>query len=947
MNNSRSVYFKLIVSVLFGLAGFAVNFLDVRLFQDSELVVSLLPGLFFPLLIALAWGWKYGLLSALAGGCQTMWWLWSTDGFGVLYAVPVFTLWVVWHGWWADRREKDRAWYKSSFLVEIPFRILAAIGFYTIFTWLVSLNPPPWDPAVVWDHVPASWVTTVVIKHLATAYLFLLVAYIVLSLGPVRKFFGLRRRTGQRDTNLIIAGGVLLAVAFWVFGGLVDYLHLNPENYSLLDTVLLKVDDHAVIMRGTLILAALVGTVILARFTGKRAVMRRRLLHLNRVLAAVRNVNQLITREKNRNVLLEETCRLLTENRGYQMAWVVLTEDGKPVDWFHHCETGTDFREMDRMLESGELPDCIREPMKSGEVEIIEDPPEQCGDCPLSDTYGGNAAMITGLESEGTTLGFLGVSIPEYMTRVRDELDLLEEVAGDISFALRALQREKELGRTESILQATFQSSGEAVLVVSSHRRVIAHNERFVSMWGVPEEVMENGEYPEVLDRAKQLAADPDFLNSKARELFGTRDEDYFTVDMKDGRKIEIHDYPLLQDDRLQGRVWSFRDVTERFRLETQLQQSQRMESIGRLAGGLAHDFNNFLTAILGYVELSREQLDEGHAVQANLKEIEDAAGKSARLIKQLMAFARRQTAEPVVLDMNRTIGGMITMLRQLIGEDIKLSWTPAEVWPVRMDPSQVDQILANLAVNARDAIDGVGSLSLTTGNVNIGEDYCLLHPDSFPGEYVLLSVADTGCGMDRETLEHIFEPFYTTKPMDKGTGLGLSMVHGVVKQNGGFINAYSEPGEGTVFRIYLPRCETEPETPEEEAGAGGVPRGSETVLLVEDEESIRKTVASFLKKLGYSVVAAGSPEEALEKGRAMCDSVDLMLTDVVMPGMNGVDLAEELEKACPELKSIFMSGYTADSIIDKGILKENGNFLPKPFTREELARKVRSVLDG
>jgi two-component system, cell cycle sensor histidine kinase and response regulator CckA len=388
-------------------------------------------------------------------------------------------------------------------------------------------------------------------------------------------------------------------------------------------------------------------------------------------------------------------------------------------------------------------------------------------------------------------------------------------------------------------------------------------------------------------------------------------------------------------------------DITERVSLESQLRQAQKMESIGRLAGGVAHDFNNLLTAIMGHTEACRRACPAGTEALSHLDAILDAARRSASITRQLLAFARKQAIAPVVLDLNEHVTGTLALLRRLIGEDIELAWLPnARSARVKMDPSQVDQVLANLAANARDAIAGVGKLTIETADASLDAAYCAEHAEAAVGDYVMLAVSDTGCGMDRETAAHAFEPFYTTKPMGKGTGLGLATIYGIVKQNQGHVNVYSEPGKGTTFRIYLRRHEaavTAAAAPP--VGAPSLPRGSETVLVVEDESSVREVTALFLKDLGYSVLSAGNPEEAFRVAAEHGRPIQLLVTDVVMPGMNGRELAVRLSAAHPRMQCLYVSGYTENVIAHHGILDEGVSFLAKPFTQEEIARKIRQIL--
>jgi two-component system, cell cycle sensor histidine kinase and response regulator CckA len=395
------------------------------------------------------------------------------------------------------------------------------------------------------------------------------------------------------------------------------------------------------------------------------------------------------------------------------------------------------------------------------------------------------------------------------------------------------------------------------------------------------------------------------------------------------------------------------RDVSEhkqaeedREKLQAQLHQAQKMESVGRLAGGVAHDFNNMLGVILGHTEMAMEQVNPAQSLFTDLMEIEKAARRSTDLTRQLLAFARKQTVAPKVLDLNETVEGMLKMLRRLIGEDIDLAWLPGKnLWAVKVDPAQIDQILANLCINARDAIAGVGKITIETGTTTFDEAYCADHPGFVPGEFVLLAVSDNGCGMDKDTLGKVFEPFFTTKGIGQGTGLGLATIYGIVKQNNGFINVYSEPGQGTTFKIYIPRHVGQAGE-DLKVRAVKTPKGrGETVLLVEDEPTILTMTTKMLERQGYTVMTASKPSEAMRLADEHTGEIHLLITDVVMPEMNGRDLAQSLLSLHPNIKSLFMSGYTANIIAHHGVLDEGVHFIQKPFSKQDLAAKVREVL--
>lgn len=390
-------------------------------------------------------------------------------------------------------------------------------------------------------------------------------------------------------------------------------------------------------------------------------------------------------------------------------------------------------------------------------------------------------------------------------------------------------------------------------------------------------------------------------------------------------------------------------DISARVELEEQFRQAQKMEAVGRLAGGVAHDFNNMLTVIQVRAEQAARRLEPGDPLQETFREILDAAERSAGLTRQLLTYARRQTVEPRVVDLNDSIGAMQQMLRRLIGEDVTLTWIPGQsLWRTRIDPVQVDQILANLCVNARDAIRDVGRIVVETQNITLDEEYCRNRTGHRPGDYVMIAVSDNGTGMDTNTRTHLFEPFYTTKEVGKGTGLGLATVYGIVQQNNGFVHVYSEPGEGTTFRIYLPallKAEPRPALvmPRREPLRG---RG-ETILVVEDEAMILEVAVEVLQALGYNVLSTTSPEEALAIMAEHAGAIDLLFTDVIMPGMNGRDLALRVRERNPAIHVLYTSGYTANVILTRGLVDRGDAFVQKPFSTSELASRVRALLDA
>ena len=405
----------------------------------------------------------------------------------------------------------------------------------------------------------------------------------------------------------------------------------------------------------------------------------------------------------------------------------------------------------------------------------------------------------------------------------------------------------------------------------------------------------------------------------------------------------------LEQTNRRLNEEIQSREVAEceRDDMQDQLFQAQKMESIGRLAGGVAHDYNNISSIIIGYSEFALEKVKKDEDLYDDLTEIHSAAKRSADITRQLLAFARQQTISPKVLNLNDTVESMLKMLERLIGEDIDLAWFPgADLGQVKIDPSQIDQILANLCVNARDAIADVGKVTIETENVRFDQAYCNDHADFVEGEFVMLAVSDDGSGISSENLNKLFDPFFTTKGMGKGTGLGLATVYGIVKQNDGFINVYSELDKGTTFKIYLPRHSGKIENDLQEMSEDSQLSQGETVLLVEDDRSILKLGERMLKSLGYTVLPVNTPNEAIEKAKGHNDPIHVLVTDVVMPEMNGRELSEEVQKWVPNIQTVFMSGYTSDVIAHRGVLEEGIHFIQKPLSKKELANTIRIALD-
>ncbi|MGD9782648.1 MAG: PAS domain S-box protein [Kiritimatiellia bacterium] len=536
---------------------------------------------------------------------------------------------------------------------------------------------------------------------------------------------------------------------------------------------------------------------------------------------------------------------------------------------------------------------------------------------------------------------------------VYDEENRLVAVEGFIA----DVTDRKRAGAERERLTAAIEQSGDAVLIADAAGTILYVNEAFAKITGYSREEAV-GQNPKILKSGRQ---DPEFYRQMwARLGSGKPWEGKFVNRRKDGRLYtEMATISPVRDagGRIVNYVSVGRDISqqlldqaEKEHLQSQLLQAQKMESIGRLAGGVAHDFNNMLQAILGYAEMALEQAPPGQPLHTDILEIQKAAQRSAALTRQLQAFARKQTVEPRPMDINAAVEGMFDMLRRLIGEDVRLAWKPdRKLAQIYMDPGQIDQLVTNLCINARDAIAGApaGEIVLETRNATVPRALPSPYGNVEPGSYILLSVSDNGSGMPADVLAHIFEPFFTTKQMGKGTGLGLATVYGIIRQNHGGIRVESKPGKGTVFQVYLP-CHAKgsaPEMPAPEPDAPRIPAGGETILLVEDEATLLQTATRMLESLGYEVLATSSPEEALRLAEQHQDRIALLLTDVIMPEMNGPELVQRLKERFPALRHLYMSGYTANLIAEQGVRDDSVNFIQKPFSRKSLAKKVRESI--
>jgi len=524
---------------------------------------------------------------------------------------------------------------------------------------------------------------------------------------------------------------------------------------------------------------------------------------------------------------------------------------------------------------------------------------------------------------------------------------------GKVREARRAA--EKDLRNSQEQVRLLLDSTGDGIYGIDLEGNCTFANRACLRMLGRSEESDVLGKKMHALMHPKRRDGTP-CIEAECRIFLagyadGSADIDNEILWRADGGQlaVEMRSFPVRRDGGRVGSVVTFIDITQRKRLEEQLRQSQKMEAIGGLAGGVAHDFNNLLSVILGYTSLAIEALQPGDSLRADIEEVKRAGERGAELTRQLLAFSRQQVIQPRIVDINQVITGMSKMVRRLLGEDVEFSLLTSHLLgKILADPGQIEQLVMNLVVNARDAMPRGGKLTIETDNVELDAAYAAAHLAVKPGPYVMLAVTDTGIGMDPDTRAHIFEPFFTTKEKGKGTGLGLATVFGIVQQTEGHIWVYSEPGRGTTFKVYLPRKKDGAvEVAASVTPAPSTLRGSETVLVVEDEEQVRTLSRTILRRFGYNVLEAQNGGEAFLICEKYTTKIHLLLTDVIMPRMSGRELAERLGPSRPEMKVLFVSGYTENSVVHHGVLDAGISFLQKPITPGALLKKVREVLDA
>ncbi len=703
----------------------------------------------------------------------------------------------------------------------------------------------------------------------------------------------------------------------------------------------------------------LTSSVGVIRDISERVEFEHKLNHLNSVLFAIRQIDQLITRVREPNELLDKSCEILENSRSYKSVWIVRVDgEGNAIHISgRNSEPGFVARYNELLGQA--LPPCVIQAFRDKSLVNISANPDICELCRLRKDAKSHCTTALRIQYEDTTYAIMVLSGPEKYIHTEEETALIQELADDIAYAMHMIEMERKRAESEeqvriaqNRMQSLFGVMPVGVGLIDSDRNIIEINDYITREFGYTRE---------------------ELIGKNTHDLYINEDE-YNRVRVEINEKIDrqglgsIQTYwkhkngnavPILlasrwinPDDHSQGSTFSVLDISERLadveereKLRAQVHQAQKMEAIGRLAGGVAHDFNNMLSVILGNVEIVLDTLPEGLDVEVELTEIQQAAERSAALTRQLLMFSRKQISSPRTINLNEVIYNQSQMLIRLIGENIKFEFqAEPELGNIFLDPAQADQIFANLTVNARDAINGTGEIRVRTRNVTLNDKVDGIQPEPLSGKFVEVMFADNGSGMDRETAARIFEPFFTTKDLESGTGLGLATVYGIVSQAHGGVRVVSRPDTGTTFYLYFPMVTEEAVSliSEPEPVNSATPAA---VLVVEDEEKVRNLACRLLEQCGHKVYSAALPSSALKIVEEHGSEIELVLTDVIMPEMNGRDLVAEITKRHPQVRSLYRSAFEAETIAHEGVLDPGVPFLPKPFTINEFKTKIVEAL--
>ena len=906
LSNSRRIgsAYKVIVSIIFGMIGFVLNFNTIS-FAFPPYTATVLIGLLLPMLVAQAWGWKYGLLSAMSGGCQSMWWLWGpSNGYAIFAVVPPFTLWVVWHGIIAGIRKKTekRKWWLNKYFVEIPFRILATVNLLTLTRWAVTLNPPPWGWASASPStVPMEFSRFVVIKQAAVGYIILLLTDVLMHLRRPRQFFGLQEDRNSSKSVYIISMALLLGILFWFVDSAISSIVFHSER-SFLNSLAMNIPPHDVFVRVLFLLGCLAGGLLASK-------------HLTR-----QRKSDSALRES------EQKYRNLLENQSEAVFRISLS-DGK-FDYISPVVSE---------IFGYSLKEILNTPLFI--LEIIHPDFKDMMEQQWNDIL--NGELIPSFEYKVLNADGDEVWILQSNSAVYDDkgqMIVLEGICRDITEQKRTEEERelllKRINEQALQMQQTIDTVPEGMILLNEDCRIVLANPvaaEFLSL-------LSDSEVGDILDKIG---------NRSLNELLTSPHTGFWHEVIHDDRYFEVIARPMEQDPDPRGWVMVIREVTQERETQKRLQQQEHIAAVGQLAAGIAHDFNNIMAVISLSTEMGLLSSDVPSAIRGNLETISGQADRAAKLIQQLLDFGRRAVLERLPMDLLPFFKEQIKLLERTLPENIKLklNYGTDRYW-VNADPTRLQQIVLNLAVNARDAMPDGGELIFEmildkeTDNID-----CSKCKKSVSGEWVSIKVKDTGSGIPSDIMKHVFEPFFTTKPQGKGTGLGLAQVFGIVNQHEGHIEVTSTEGKGTSFILRLPLLKEHHTEKSNRNRQSDITRGhNEVILVVEDDKVVRKVLVNSLEVMGYRVVKAENGREALVRLEEHPE-IELILSDLVMPEMGGQALFNKLKERGSNIPVVMMSGHPMENELEKLRSEGLAGWILKPPTIEKLSCLLAKVL--
>jgi PAS domain S-box-containing protein len=737
-----------------------------------------------------------------------------------------------------------------------------------------------------------------------------------------------------RNKDRIIGFSIVLSLLYWVIDAILSHFFIHYEG-SLLGMLILDVPINVLYLRSLVSVLFIACGILISKIIERRESSEKIQLILYKIAYAVNTAENLNALFKEIQMILREILDttnfsiVLYDKNINKFSFLYYNDEKDELKDFPSGKTLTEYVfNIDEALLARE--DDIKKLVESEEIEMIGTPAKVWIGVPL--------------KIEGETIGVLVVQ--NYYNKdiySAEDLNTLKIVSKQIAVAILQKQALEAVSESEKEKAIILDSLSELVTYMDKDLNIVWGNNAAAESVGLKPEELIGRQCYELWHQREEPCE-----NCPVLESIDTGELQRAEMTSPDGRKWLVRGAPVKdEDDEVVGVVESTLNITEQKRLEERLIQSQKMETVGRLAGGVAHDFNNLLTAIIGYANFVKDKLLPLDPKREDIKQILNAAERAVMLTDRLLAFSRRRPIKPKVINLNNLILEIDKMLRRVITEDIELvTISGDDLGSVRADPGSIEQVIVNLVVNARDAMPKGGKITIKTDNVTMDENFTQEHMGSREGEYVRISIRDTGIGMPKEVIYHAFEPFFTTKGEGEGTGLGLSTVYGLVKQHNGYISLDSLPGKGTIADVYLPRVYEEAEKISMKEKDESLPEGNETILFVEDEGLVRSFGIRVLKRLGYNVISASDGEEALNFAREHDGNIHLLLTDLVMPNIDGKELAKRLKEERPNIKVLYVSGYSSEITMQHGVLSDETNFLQKPFTIENLAQKVREVLD-